>query len=272
MRASSTKIIASRWNRPSAGVTLVLVVAPLLVGAASPDEPGDALPPHVAPPPVDPPAATASSPGARPAVTRTPRERSTVEMVRLDAGALYVRGDKLLGFGTRAGYHMLVGMIDLDVARFPHEHMGFEIHAHGGPIGFDENARVEIALAGAWLVAPLRWQGRAPGAFVLGLGGAFEFGRPAWFELPLHGAPYGLARLRVFPTETLGVQANYRYVPVTTDTLGELYLQEHDVELALSVGLLQVGARLRVDEARGGEPRRLYRSVGGGVFVGLVVY
>jgi hypothetical protein len=203
------------------------------------------------------------------AQARPPRERSTVEMARLDAGVFYIRGQKMFGVGTTAAYQVLVGQIDLDVARFPHERLGFEIHVNGGPIGFDENARVEIGLTGAGLVAPFRWKGRAPGSFVIGIGGAFEFGRPVWLDPGFHGAPFALARFRIFPNDSVGLQTTYRYVPITTN---DLWLQEHDVDFGVSTGLLQIGLRARVDEARGGDPARLYRSIGGGLFVGLVVF
>jgi len=205
---------------------------------------------------------------AAPAATG-PRERSTVEMARLDAGVFYIRGDKLVGYGTISRYQVLVGQIDLDVTRFPHERLGFEIHLNGGPVGFDENARVELGLSASGLVAPLRWKGRAPGSFVLGIGGAFEFGRPVWLDPGFHGAPFALARFRIFPGETVGLQTTYRFVPITTN---ELWLQEHDVDVGVSAGLLQVSLRLRVDEVTGGEPSRLYRAIGGGLFAGLMVY
>ena len=275
MPATAKDNRASRKESRALRITLLLALAPLLVGAGSADEPADPpLPAYVAPPaeplPELPPPEPAPAPSAAPTGNHAPRERSTVEMARLDAGVLYVRGQKQLGLGTIARYHVLVGVIDLDVVRFPHERLGFEIHLHGGPIGFNENAQVEIGLSGAGLVAPLRWKGRAPGSFVLGVGGAFELGRPVWLEPGYHGAAIGLARFRIFPTETVGLQTAYRYVPITT--MGVLSLQEHDVELAMSRGLLQVGARMRVDEVRSGEPERLYRSIGGGLFVGLVVY
>ncbi|MRG93911.1 hypothetical protein [Polyangium spumosum] len=270
MRATATKIRASRQRaRAVPGALFCLcALAPFVLGAAPPayvtPPPDDPLP-ELPPPPPDP----APAPHALAAGQPAPRERSTVEMARLGAGVLYVRGLKRLGFGTLARYDVLVGVIDLDVVRFPHERLGFEIHLHGGPIGFDENARVEIGVSGAGLVAPLRWKGRAPGSFVLGVGGAFELGRPVWLDPGYHGAAFALARFRIFPTETVGLQTNYRFVPITTN---ELSLQEHDVELGVSRGLLQVGARLRIDEVRGGEPYRLYRSIGGGLFVGLVVF
>jgi hypothetical protein len=253
---------------------LLFLLAPLVLGAAPADEPS--LPAYVTPaeplPELPPPPEPAAPPQASPAVSnQAPRERSTVEMARLDAGIFYVQGLKRLGFGTLARYQVLVAVFDLDVVRFPHERFGFEIQLHGGPIGFDENARVEIGVSGAGLVAPFRWKGRAPGSFVLGVGGAFEFGRPVWLDPGFHGAPFGVARFRIFPTETVGLQTSYRFVPITTTT-DDLALQEHDVELGVSTGLLQVGARLRVDEARGGQPDRLYRSIGGGVFAGLVVF
>ena len=93
---------------------------------------------------------------------------------------------------------------------------------------------------------------------------AFEVGRPVWLDLALHGAPFALLRFRIFPSETLALQATYRLVPITTD---DLWVREHDLELAMSYGFLQLGARLRVDEATGGEPIRTYRSIGGGLFV-----
>lgn len=197
------------------------------------------------------------------------RERSTVEMARLDAGVFYIRGDKLVGNGTRQRYQVLVGQIDLDVTRFPHERLGFEIHVNGGPVGFDENARVELGVSGSGLVAPIKWKGRAPGSFVLGVGGAFELGRPVWIDPAYHGAPFALARFRIFPGETVGLQTTYRFVPISTDAL---WLQEHDVDVGVSAGLLQVCLRLRVDEVTGGEPSRVYRSIGGGLFAGLVVF
>ena len=268
MRASATENRVLRTHESRAARALLCLLAPLVLGAASPDEaaaspPAEALP--ELPPPPDPVAAPTAPAGNHSA----PRERSTVEMARLDAGVMYVRGLKMLGLGTLARYQVLVGSIALDVVRFPHERLGFEIHLNGGPIGFDENAQVEIGLSGAGLVAPFRWKGRAPGSFVLGVGGTFEYGRPVWVEPGYHGAPFGLARFRIFPTETVGLQTAYRFVPITTN---ELALQEHDVELGVSTGLLQVGARVRVDEVRGGEPARLYRSIGGGVFAGLVVF
>ncbi len=276
MRATATENRASRQESRLAHGAALLALAPLLLGAASPDEPVEpATPPSVSPltadplPELPPPPEPVAPPAAPVVGDRAPRERSTVEMARLDAGILYVRGLKKIGFGTLQRYEVLVGVIDLDVVRFPHERFGFEIHLHGGPVGVDENARVEIALSGAGLVAPFRWKGRAPGSFVLGVGGAFELGRPVWLDPGFHGAPFGLARFRIFPTESVGLQATYRYVPITTN---ELPVQEHDVELGVSKGLLQVGARVRVDEVRGGEPYRLYRSIGGGLFVGLAVF
>jgi hypothetical protein len=233
-------------------------------------DPGSAeLPPYVVPPP--PPLEPAQPAVQTSAATApsTPRERSTVEMARLDAGVFYVRGAKMIGQGTLIRYHVLVGVIDLDVTRFPHERLGFEIHVNGGPVGFDENARVEIGLSGAGLVAPLRWKGKAPGSFVLGIGGAFELGRPVWLDPGVHGAPFALARFRIFPNETFGLQTTYRFVPIATD---DLSVQEHDVDLGVSYGLLQLSARLRVDEATGGEPVRTYRSIGGGLFVGFAVF
>ena len=200
---------------------------------------------------------------------REPRERSTVSFARLDACFWYVRGDKRLGVGTLSGYHVVMPHFGLDVARFPYERVGFEIHVHGGPIGVDENASAEIGFSLAGLAAPFRWKGRAPGSVVLGVGGTFEFGRPVWTEPGYHAAPFGLLRFRLFPNETIGLQTTYRYVPITTD---ELWVQEHDLEVGVSYGLLQFGLRGRVDEARGGIPGRLYRSFGIGTFVGLAVF
>jgi hypothetical protein len=257
-------------SRPSrAGFLGSFLLSTALASPAKADPVADELPPYVAPPP-PPPVEVAVDP---PATAPPPkRERSRTEMARLDAGAFFVRGEKMVGRGTLVGYYVLVGVVDLDVVRFPRERLGFEIDVHGGPVGVDENARLEIGLAGAGLVAPLLWKGKAPGSFVLGVGGTFEYGRPVWYTPGYHGAPYGLARFRILPSETVGLQTTYRFVPVTTGLTSDLLVQEHDVDVGVSFGLLQIGARLRVDEVTGGEPIRTYRSIGGGLFVGIVVF
>jgi len=253
------------WKGP---FFLLALVTPSVV--ATKTFAGDDAPPYVVAPKEAPLPAEVGGPSETPKKPASlARERSTVEMARLGAGFYYVRGAKFIGVGTRTRYEVLVGNVYLDVTRFPTNRVGFEIHVHGGPVGIDENAQAEIALNGAGLVAPFRWKGDAPGSFVLGVGGAFELGRPVWLAPGFRGFPFALARLRVFPSESLGLQTTYRFVPITTD---DALLQEHDVELSVSTGLLEIGLRFRLDEVTGGQPTRFYRSYGGGLFASLVVF
>ena len=85
----------------------------------------------------------------------------------------------------------------------------------------------------------------------------------------MHAYPTLLARLRLFPARDLGLHAMWRFTPITTDAL---WVMAHDVETALSIGWIQVGVRGRIEEVTGGDPRRVYRGLWLGPFIGLAIY
>jgi hypothetical protein len=216
-----------------------------------------------------------AKPAEDPVREKENQERSLVELVRIGASGLYFRGTKLFGYGSRKPYHGLSGAMDIGVARFRVKSapwFGFEIGLRFGVLTSDDDDGLDGALEAAVLAAPARWQGALPGSFVLGLGGGISRGRPVWVPTGVHGYPLALARLRLWPSREISLHAQWRFTPVTTDMLDDLFVQVHEVEVAVGWKALQVAARCRIDEVTGGDPERFYRSLGCGPFVGMAFY
>jgi len=162
-----------------------------------------------------------------------------------------------------------VGSLRLDVIRFPSDWLGFEIGMRVGPVGSSVDARWDGGFEAAVDLAPLRWEGRWGGALILGAGAGVGSVRPVWLDEEVHAYPFALGRARFFPSRDLGLHAAFRFTPITTDALR---VQAYELEAAVSVGLFQVGARGRIDLARGGDPERTYGGYWIGPFVGIGVY
>lgn len=204
-----------------------------------------------------------------PAPAPEPAEPSVVDMARVDLGGSYFRGAMLVGHGTRVPYQGTVGTLRLDVLRFPLGWLGFEIGMRLGPATASIDQRFDGGLDAAALVAPLRWSRPWAGSVILGAGAGFGSSRPVWLEPGVHVHPTLLARLRLFPRRDVGLLASWRFTPVTSDAL---WVMAHDIESAVSIDWVQVGARLRLDEVTGGDPRRTYRGYWIGPFIGFAFF
>jgi hypothetical protein len=84
--------------------------------------------------------------------------------------------------------------------------------------------------------------------------------------------PLAIARLRLWPSGVVSLHAQWRFTPVTTDLLDDLFVQVHEAEVAVGWKALLVAARCRIDVATGGDPVRTYRQVGCGPFIGMGLY
>jgi hypothetical protein len=189
-----------------------------------------------------------------------------MNMLRGDVTGAYLRGTKLVGYGTRKPYQGAAGVFHLEALWF-----------HGQWIGFDVNAVISIpstevvapvfSLEGALAFAPFRWKGSWGGSFVLGGGHGFTFGDRdrVWMASTTRLYPVVFARLRLMPTKRLGLHAGYRFIPVETAPLA---VRVHDAEAAIGVDHLLFGARLVFSEATGGDPTRTYREASYGLFFG----
>jgi hypothetical protein len=205
---------------------------------------------------------------------KQPTEPSTADMARIGVAGGYFAGTQRIGYGTRVPYMGGGGGMVLDVLRFPVKHVGFEIGLYfGGVMETRKDQEVQLALDAAFDVAPLRWSGTWAGSLILGVGGGVASHRPAWLDTPIQGYPLLLARLRLFPTRDISLHAFYRFVPITTDApIDELFVQTHDLELAVGIRWAQVGLRGHVRKATGGDPSRTYREMGIGPFFGAAFY
>ncbi len=202
-------------------------------------------------------------------------ERALVDLLRYGGAGLYFRGTKLVGYGSRQPYHGISGGFDIAGARFPSKSapwFGFEVGLRFGGVYLDEDNGPDGLLEGAVLAAPARWRGGWPGSFIVGLGGGISRGRPVWLPTAVQAYPLALARLRLWPSRVVSLHAQWRFTPVTTDLVDDLFVQSHDVEVAVGWKALLIAARCRIDEVTGGDPVRTYRGIGCGPFVGMGFY
>ncbi|UQA62240.1 hypothetical protein [Polyangium aurulentum] len=220
--------------------------------------------------------AVATEPSAEERAREKENEASAlVNLVRYGGSGLYFRGTRLIGYGSRKPYHGVSGGLDIAGAFFLVKSapwFGFEIGLRFGAVLLDDDDGPDGALESALLAAPARWHGALPGSFVLGLGGGVSRPRPAWLSAGVGAYPLALARLRLWPSRVVSLHAQWRFTPVTTDLIDDLFVQNHEVEVAVGWKALQVAARCRIDEVKGGDPERTYRGLGCGPFVGMALY
>jgi hypothetical protein len=198
----------------------------------------------------------------------TSEESAAVGLLRVDAGGFYVRGSKLAGVGTRVPYQGAGGTLRFHAVRFPTRWIGYEVKVG---IGGSSTAspEVNVALEGALTVAPLRWSGDLPGALVLGVGSGTEVGDQPSVDEGIRAYPLVLSSLRLWPTRQLGLHAAWRFAPITSNAILTNF---HEIEAAMSIGLLQFGARVGIEQTTGGDPERAYRAFRLGPFIGLAGY
>lgn len=198
--------------------------------------------------------------------------RTAFGFVRIDAAFGGRSGSRLVGAGSRETYRAADALIDLDVSRFPWERLGFDLRttfsaqslggrasAAGGENG------LYFAMRGLLDVGVVTWGGGAPGGLVVGLGAGFDFGDRLWFATKGRAFTVAMIRARHWLTADWHVQASWMYVPSTS---AALKVREHDFELAVGWKALQVGARLDLARATGGDPVRDYLDTHFAVFVG----
>jgi hypothetical protein len=203
------------------------------------------------------------------------QDQSLVRLLRVGAAGYYFRGTRLVGYGSREPYHGVSGGLEIQGAHFPLQSapwFGFEVALRFGAVTGRQD-EYDGSVEAVVLAAPARWRGGWPGSFVVGLGPGLALSRPTWLPAGVQAYPLAVARLRLWPNRgVVSLHAQYRFTPVTTDLLDDLFVQVHDAEVAVGWKALLVAARCRIDVATGGDPVRTYNQVGCGPFIGTGLY
>lgn len=186
-------------------------------------------------------------------------------LVRLDAGAAYVRGTELVGFGSKKSYTGSSGSLGVGAELFLFPAFGFELEVDLGNFRTANVVDSSAALLRLGVdLAPIRWKGRWGGSIAIAGGGTMDAAKHVWLYDGVRVFPYAGVRFDIQPSDVTDLRASYDYVPIST---GALDITEHHVELAMCIHYVQFGLRAGSLSASGGDPGRKYGELSLGSFI-----
>lgn len=195
-----------------------------------------------------------------------------VNIARLDVGAMYFRGNKMLGNGTLARYQGGGADARLQGSFFFKKWLGFEVEMHGA-LSYPRGTAPLLGIDGAldFALQFTEHGAKEPwGALVFGLGGGVENNKKmSWLPDDVRGYPLVHTRFRFSFKADRFTQLELQVIPTST---GVLRSADERIELAQAIGWAIFGVRGVITSATGGVPKDTYSGFSVGAFFGAALW